>query len=77
MLPPATATSASPGGGARILEYVNAGLIDEFSIALSPCFDDGIRQTQRRRRSVALHSTPISDEPSPRVTHLTYAVRQR
>jgi dihydrofolate reductase len=24
------------GGGATILEYVNAGLIDEFSIALSP-----------------------------------------
>jgi dihydrofolate reductase len=24
------------GGGATILEYVNAGLVDEFSIALSP-----------------------------------------
>src|SRR6188474_2375969 len=32
------------GGGATILEYVNAGLIDEFSIALSPVlFDSGIR----------------------------------
>ena len=32
------------GGGATILEYVNAGLIDEFSIALSPVlFGSGIR----------------------------------
>ena len=32
------------GGGATILEYVNAGLIDEFSIALSPVlFGAGIR----------------------------------
>jgi len=32
------------GGGATILEYVNAGLIDEFSIALSPeRFGSGIR----------------------------------
>src|ERR1700740_2414038 len=32
------------GGGATILEYVNAGLIDEFSIALSPVlFGSGVR----------------------------------
>jgi dihydrofolate reductase len=32
------------GGGATILEYLNAGLIDEFSIALSPVlFGSGIR----------------------------------
>jgi dihydrofolate reductase len=31
------------GGGATILEYLNAGLIDEFSIALSPVlFGSGI-----------------------------------
>jgi dihydrofolate reductase len=29
------------GGGATILEYVNASLIDEFSIALSPCSRSG------------------------------------
>ncbi len=34
----------SAGGGATILEYVNAGLIDEFSIALSPVlFGAGVR----------------------------------
>jgi dihydrofolate reductase len=32
------------GGGATVLEYVNAGLIDEFTIALSPVlFGSGIR----------------------------------
>ena len=32
------------GGGATILEYVNASLIDEFTVALSPVlFGSGIR----------------------------------
>ena len=39
------------GGGATILEYLNAGLIDEFSIALSPVlFGSGIRPVRRRGR---------------------------
>lgn len=39
------------GGGATILEYVNAGLLDEFSIALSPVlFGSGIRLFQGRGR---------------------------
>ncbi len=65
------------GGGATILEYVNAGLIDEFSIALSPVlFGSGIRLFEGVDAGrVALE--PVSAEPSPRVTHLTYAVRER
>ncbi|MGC7094452.1 dihydrofolate reductase family protein [Amycolatopsis lurida] len=65
------------GGGATILEYVNAGLVDEFSIALSPVlFGTGIRLFEGVDASrVALE--PIRSEPSPRVTHLTYAVRAR
>src|SRR6266436_4871583 len=60
------------GGGATILEYVNAGLIDEFSIALSPVlFGSGIRLFD----GVALE--PVRAEPTQRVTHLTYAVRER
>ena len=65
------------GGAATILEYVNAGLVDEFSIALSPVLlgagtrlFDGVDASR-----VALE--PIRSEPSPRVTHLTYAVRPR
>jgi dihydrofolate reductase len=65
------------GGGATILEYVNAGLIDEFTIALSPVlFGSGIRLFEGVDAGrVALE--PVGAEPTPRVTHLTYAVRDR
>ncbi|MFB4319974.1 dihydrofolate reductase family protein [Actinomadura sp. 21ATH] len=65
------------GGGATILEYVNAGLIDEFSIALSPVlFGSGIRLFEGVDASrVALEQ--VRAESSPKVTHLTYAVRER
>jgi dihydrofolate reductase len=65
------------GGGATILQYVNAGLIDEFSIALSPVlFGCGIRLFEGVDADrVALQ--PVRVEPTQRVTHLTYAVRER
>jgi dihydrofolate reductase len=65
------------GGGATILEYLNAGLIDEFTIALSPVlFGSGIRLFEGVDAGrLALES--VSAEPSSRVTHLTYAVRER
>ncbi|MFE2531647.1 dihydrofolate reductase family protein [Streptomyces sp. NPDC059371] len=65
------------GGGATILEHLNAGLIDEFSITLAPVlFGSGTRLFDGVDASrVALE--PIRSEPSSRVTHLTYAVRPR
>jgi len=65
------------GGGATILEYVNAGLTDEFSIALSPVlFGSGIRLFEGvDAGNVALDQ--VRAEFSPRVTHLTYTVRER
>ncbi|SEO97715.1 dihydrofolate reductase family protein [Amycolatopsis saalfeldensis] len=65
------------GGGAAILQYLNAGLVDEFTIALSPVlFGSGIRLFEGVDASrVALE--PIRSVPTPRVTHLTYAVRKR
>jgi dihydrofolate reductase len=56
---------------------VNAGLIDEFTIALSPVlFGSGIRLFEGVDAGrVALE--PARAEPSPRVTHLTYTVRER
>ena len=65
------------GGGETILQYVNAGLIDEFSIALSPVlFGSGIRLFDGVDASrVALE--PLRSESSSRVTHLTYAVHRR
>ena len=65
------------GGGATILEYLNAGLIDEFTIALSPVLlGAGIRLFEGVDAGrVALEQ--VRAEPSPRVTHLTYSVRER
>jgi dihydrofolate reductase len=65
------------GGGATILEFVNAGLIDEFTIALSPVlFGSGIRLFEGVDAGrVALE--PVRAEPTQRVTHLTYTVRER
>jgi len=74
------------GGGATILEYVNAGLIHEFSLALAPVlFGSGIRLFEGVDAGrVALSpvratrcETPGGVEPPQRVTHLTYAVRER
>ena len=65
------------GGGATILQYVNAGLIDEFTVALSPVlFGSGIRLFEGVDAGrVSLE--PVRVEPTQRVTHLTYAVRER
>ena len=65
------------GGGATILQYVNAGLVDELTIALSPVlFGSGIRLFEGVDAGrVALE--PVSSESSPKVTHLTYAIRER
>ncbi|MFJ6079790.1 dihydrofolate reductase family protein [Streptomyces sp. NPDC092369] len=65
------------GGGTTILEYVNAGLVDEFSITLSPVlFGAGTRLFDGVDASrIALE--PVRSQPSARVTHLTYAVRTR
>jgi len=65
------------GGGATILEYLNAGLIDEFTIALAPVlFGSGIRLFEGVDAG-RLALEPVHAESSPRVTHLTYAVRKR
>lgn len=60
-------------GGETILQFLNAGLVDEISIALSPVFfGSGIRLfdgVDAKR----IHLKLLRAEPSPRVTHLTYA----
>lgn len=65
------------GGGATILEFVNAGLIDEFTVTLSPVlFGTGIRLFEGVDAGrVALE--PVRAEPTQGVTHLTYAVSER
>jgi dihydrofolate reductase len=65
------------GGGETIVQYLNAGLVDECSIALSPVlFGRGVRLFDGVDASrVALEL--IGSEPSPRATHLDYVVRKR
>jgi dihydrofolate reductase len=65
------------GGGTTLLEYVNAGLVDEFDIALSPVvFGTGLRLFEGVDASrVALEQ--VKSVASPRATHLTYAVHRR
>jgi dihydrofolate reductase len=65
------------GGADTLRQYLNAGLVDEFSIALSPVLlgaglrlFDGVDPGAAALESVdAVHS--------PKVTHLTYAVARR
>ena len=65
------------GGGATILQYLNAGLVDEFTIALSPVlFGSGIRLFEGLD-AVHVALKPLRAEPTRRVTHLTYAVNER
>jgi len=61
------------GGGDTILQYLNAGLVDEFTIALAPVFFgsgvglfDGVDADRLTPEQVRV-------EPSSRVTHITYA----
>src|SRR5690349_4393755 len=59
------------GGGATILEYLNAGLVDEFSIALSPVlFGSGIRLFEGVDAGRVAHDL-VRTEPSSQATHLT------
>jgi len=65
------------GGSETIVQYLNAGLVDEFSIVLAPVlFGAGTRLFDGVDASrVAL--VPVRSEPSSRVTHLTYTVHPR
>ncbi|MEU4625171.1 dihydrofolate reductase family protein [Actinoplanes sp. NPDC023801] len=65
------------GGSETILQFLNAGLVDEFSIALAPVlFGAGIRLFDGVDAS-RVRLEPVRSEPSSRATHLTYAVHRR
>ena len=61
------------GGGDTILQYLNAGLVDEFTIALAPVFfGSGVRLFDGIDAD-GLVAEQVHAEPSSPVTHLTYA----
>jgi dihydrofolate reductase len=65
------------GGGTTILQYVNAGLVDEFTIALSPVlFGAGTRLFDGVDAS-RVRLEQVRSQPSQRATHLTYTVHPR
>jgi dihydrofolate reductase len=63
------------GGADVIRQYLNAGLIDEFSVALAPVFlGDGVRLFE----GIDWHPASVEIVQaihSPMVTHLLYAIR--
>ena len=65
------------GGAETIQEYLDSGLIDEFSITLAPVlFGTGIRLFDRVDPArLALHQARA--DASSRVTHLTYTAAKR
>src|SRR5262249_19530513 len=65
------------GGAETIQEYLDSGLIDEFSITLAPVlFGTGIRLFARGHPA-RLAVDQVHTDASPRVTHLTYSVGKR
>jgi len=65
------------GGAETIVQSLNVGLVDEFSVALSPVlFGSGVRLFEGVDADlIALE--PVRTDAGRRVTHLTYAVRRR
>ena len=65
------------GGGATIVQYLNAGLVDELTLSVSPVLlGSGIRLFEGVDADrVALE--PLRAVPTQRANHLTYAVRPR
>jgi dihydrofolate reductase len=62
------------GGGNTILQYLTAGLIDEFTIALAPVFFGSGVSLFDGIDADGLTASQVHVEPSSPITHLTYAL---
>jgi dihydrofolate reductase len=62
-------------GGARLIQqYLNTGLVDELSLAISPVLFHGGRRLFEGLGHLAVDL--VETVPSPRVTHVRYSLRQ-
>lgn len=66
------------GGAETIIQCINAGLIDEFTVALAPVlFGDGIRLFDGVDASRVALEQVSAESSSSLTTHLTYAVSRK
>jgi dihydrofolate reductase len=65
------------GGGDTIRQYLNAGLVDEFTITLAPVLLGSGTSLFGGVDAGRVTPDQVRAEPSPMVTHLTYAVGKR
>ena len=65
------------GGADVIIQYLNAGLVDEFAIALSPVLLGAGRRLFDGIDASRVSLDPMEAISSPMVTHLRYAARRR
>jgi dihydrofolate reductase len=65
------------GGADVIIQYLNAGLVDEFAIAISPLLLGTGRRLFDGIDASRVSLDPMEAISSPMVTHLRYAVRRR
>jgi dihydrofolate reductase len=65
------------GGADVIIQYLNAGLVDEIAIALSPVLLGAGRRLFDGIEASRVSLDPMEAISSPMVTHLRYAVRRR
>jgi dihydrofolate reductase len=65
------------GGGATVLQYVNAGLVDELVLSLAPTLlGGGVRLFEGIDKN-AVDVSIMEVVSSPKVTHLRYALARR
>ena len=66
------------GGGANlVLQYLNAGLVDELALSVAPTFLGGGRRLFDGIDRSAVGLEIIEALGSPKVTHLRYAVKKK
>jgi dihydrofolate reductase len=63
------------GGADVIVQYLNAGLVDEFSVAVSPVILGGGRRLFDRIDPTKIALDIVEAINSPMVTHMSYTVR--